>query len=147
MDQLGAVGHRQSGGQTIGDGLLARASFAVECYETADETTVLELRGELDLAGAPLLQDQLDRVTGGVLVLDLRKLEFIDSTGLGALVRADQRLRESGGRLVLIRGSRQVQRLLEMTGIDARLEIIDQSPNGELPGIARLAPGSEDAEQ
>jgi anti-sigma B factor antagonist len=58
-------------------------------------------------------------------VLDLRPLTFMDSSGLRALLAADTRAREAGGRLVLIRGDERVQRVLRITRLDERLEIVD----------------------
>ena len=88
----------------------------------------VELSGELDLATAPKLEDELSRVEGDgpdVIVLDLRPLAFMDSSGLRALLSADARARESGRRLVLIRGDERVQRVLRITRLDERLEIVD----------------------
>jgi anti-anti-sigma factor len=57
--------------------------------------------------------------------LDLRKLNFMDSTGLRLLVQADARARESGHRLAIVRGPEAVHRVLEITGLDAKLDLID----------------------
>ena len=64
-------------------------------------------------------------------MLDLRELEFIDSTGLGVLVKTHQRMREEGDQLAIIEGDGQVKRLLELTGLDQQLTLID-SPDEEL---------------
>lgn len=94
---------------------------------------VLTLSGELDLATVPLLQEQLDRAErGGVaVVIDLSGLRFIDSSGLHVLVRAERRLRASGGQLVLVRGPRDVHRVFELTGLD-RLFAWCNSPSAAL---------------
>ena len=92
---------------------------------------VLELSGELDLATAPKLEDELRRVERdkpAVIVLDMRPLEFMDSSGLRALLTADTRAREAGRRLVLVRGDERVQRVLSITRLDERLEIVDDVP-------------------
>jgi anti-anti-sigma factor len=60
-----------------------------------------------------------------VLVLDLRKVEFIDSTGLRAVISADERARSGGRRLVIIRGTTAVERVFSVTQLDQRLEIVD----------------------
>jgi anti-anti-sigma factor len=86
------------------------------------------VRGELDLATSPELEDQLRRIwdTGSEqLVIDLRELEFMDSTGLSIIVKAHQRLSDEGRRLSLVRGSQQVQRLLDLTGVSERLQLVD----------------------
>jgi anti-anti-sigma factor len=67
-----------------------------------------------------------------LVVVDLRHLEFMDSTGLSVLVRAHQRAEENGRRLGLVNGSQQVQRLLTLTGVADRLTLTDVP--GELLG-------------
>ncbi len=89
---------------------------------------VLSIGGELDLASSPLLDQELTRVTATepeLLVLDLRELAFMDSTGLSVLVRAHHHAEEAGRRMVLVRGGPQVQRLLTLTGLADRLPIVD----------------------
>jgi anti-sigma B factor antagonist len=94
---------------------------------------VLTLRGELDLATAPVLQERLDRAMrgGAAVVIDLSGLRFIDSCGLGILVRAERQLRGSGGQLVLVRGPRAVHRAFELTSLDSHFELCD-SPSAAL---------------
>ena len=58
------------------------------------------------------------------LVLDLRGLEFIDSTGLRAILLQDKRSTERGQTFALVRGPEQVQRLMNMTRVDEHLKII-----------------------
>jgi anti-anti-sigma factor len=90
--------------------------------------TVLEVTGELDLAASPTLEDRLEQVFGdsvSQLIIDLRGLEFIDSTGLSVLVKAHQRSAEAGCRFGLVNGGSQVRRLLSLTGIAERLTVAD----------------------
>jgi anti-sigma B factor antagonist len=89
---------------------------------------IVALSGELDLASAPKLDDELKHVEERgveVIVLDLQALSFMDSSGLRALLAADARAREAGRRLVLVRGDERVQRVLKITRLDERLEIVD----------------------
>ena len=93
---------------------------------TQGRATIIGLSGELDLASSAALQEELDRVAGTeVLILDLRDLEFIDSTGLSVLVKAHQEAQESGREFGLVKGGAQVQRLLALTGLAERLRIAD----------------------
>jgi anti-anti-sigma factor len=88
--------------------------------------TVLRLFGELDLASSPALEEELQKVSARqLIVVDLRELEFIDSTGLSVLVKAHQRARELGHQFGLVKGAGQVQRLLGLTGLADRLTIAD----------------------
>jgi anti-anti-sigma factor len=66
----------------------------------------------------------------GTVVLDMRELTFIDSSGLRALIMADQRVRDQGGRFVVVRGPEPVNEVLEMTGVARRIELVDEPPAG-----------------
>ncbi|MDQ6750638.1 MAG: STAS domain-containing protein [Actinomycetota bacterium] len=88
----------------------------------------LRFSGELDIATAPEVEEELRRLEAGappVLVLDLRGLEFMDSTGLRTVVAADTRAREAGRRLVVVRGPAAVDRIFTVTQLDERLEIVE----------------------
>lgn len=88
----------------------------------------LALRGELDIAEASrvdrelrlLDQDRPDRI-----ILDLRDLSFMDSSGLRLILSTYQRLAADGRRLQLIRGPVQIQRIFAITRLDDRLEFIE----------------------
>ncbi|HUZ28299.1 MAG TPA: STAS domain-containing protein [Solirubrobacteraceae bacterium] len=93
-----------------------------------DRAVVIEVSGELDLASSPALEHELEqRVDSGpgTVVVDLRQLEFMDSTGLSVLVRAHQRAIESDRTFAIVKGPPQVQRLLDLTGVAERLNIVD----------------------
>jgi anti-sigma B factor antagonist len=112
-----------------------QSHFRVE-VRNADAATVISVSGELDLASSPALEEELERVAQSdaqLVVVDLRNLEFMDSTGLSVLVRAHQRAEENGRRLGLVNGSQQVQRLLTLTGVADRLMLTDV-PEGLLGG-------------
>ncbi len=89
---------------------------------------MLGLHGELDLLGAPLLQEAIDRAddgeTGAIMVLDLEDLQFVDSAGLRVILAAHERSRENGQELALTRGTEQVQRLFTIAGVNDHLRII-----------------------
>jgi anti-sigma B factor antagonist len=89
---------------------------------------VIAATGELDLSGATILEAELERVQedpelAGV-VLDLRGLEFMDSSGLRLVVLADMRAREAGRRFVLVRGPETVHRVFEITRMSERLDFV-----------------------
>ncbi len=94
-------------------------------------TPRMVLTGELDLATAEQLEDELKRVESSEppkLVLDLRKLEFMDSTGLRAVIAADSRARERGGKVVIVRAPEEVDRVFRITRMDQHLELVDEPP-------------------
>jgi anti-sigma B factor antagonist len=101
----------------------------LEVRTESEGTTVrLALTGELDIAGAARVEQELERIereSPATIVLDLRELAFMDSTGLRVIVAADSRAREHARRLVIVRGSDTVQRIIEMTRLHERLEIVD----------------------
>lgn len=96
------------------------------------------LQGELDAANAYVVDSQLRRAeehAPAVLIVDLRGLAFMDSTGLARLLAAHRRAKRGGWRLVLVRGRAAVQRVLAMSGLRERFEIV-ASPGVPLPAHA-----------
>jgi len=96
--------------------------------EDRDGLVRVALRGELDLSSVGKLQEELERIEAeqpAKLVLDLSKLTFLDSTGLRCIVTADERGRAEDRRVVIVRGPDPVHRVFSITGLDARLEIVD----------------------
>jgi anti-sigma B factor antagonist len=88
---------------------------------------ILSLDGELDMATAELLERAIEDVDlDGIttVVLDLERLQFMDSTGLRIVLSAHERCRQRGLGLALTPGSQQVQRLLSVTGVAQHLQII-----------------------
>lgn len=80
----------------------------------------VRLVGEIDLGTAPELDRQLDElaVNGySRLLIDLDGVEFMDSTGVKSILHAMHSADAKGHRLTITRGSSQVQRLLEITGV------------------------------
>jgi anti-anti-sigma factor len=106
---------------------LAPPAFAVEVK--ADDGRVLVCPvGELDLATSRGLEvtilDLLERGNGCV-VIDLRALTFLDSTGIRTLVTAHHRARDLGAQMPVILGGTATRRVLEITGLLDYLEIAD----------------------
>jgi anti-anti-sigma factor len=97
------------------------------------DRVVLGLYGELDLLGAPLLENAIEDVEGGapaIIVLDLQDLQFVDSAGLRVILAAHERSQHQAWDFALTPGSEQVQRLFTIAGVGDHLRIIG-SP-GEL---------------
>jgi anti-sigma B factor antagonist len=92
-----------------------------------DSLFVIELYGELDLAGAPKLEHAIARAeeTSAVRILvDLSGLHFIDSSGIRVLVTASKRSRSGTDRLRFLRGVGQVSDTIELCGLSDRLPFI-----------------------
>jgi anti-sigma B factor antagonist len=96
--------------------------------EVADGLARVALKGELDLSTVNKVEEELESLEAGgaaLIVLDMSRLTFLDSTGLRCLVTADQRARDAGRRLVLVRGPDAVQRVFTITRLEERLEMVD----------------------
>lgn len=88
----------------------------------------LVLTGELDISSAGKVEEELSRLEStspALILLDLRGLEFMDSSGLRTIVSADSRARDNGRRLAIVRGPAAVQRIFDVTRLDERLQIVD----------------------
>jgi len=98
---------------------------------------LIALSGELDLSGAPALDQEIEQLAARPeirrVVVDLRRLDFLDSSGLRSVALADRRLSGSGRSLVLVRGNESVQRVFEITRMVERLTFVDRP---ELNGSA-----------
>jgi len=80
---------------------------------------LVTLHGELDVASAEGLSNSLVELAGSTVVADLSDLTFMDSSGIGALVRARNRIKADGlGELLLTRPVEIVRRTLEIVGLD-----------------------------
>jgi anti-anti-sigma factor len=85
------------------------------------------LFGEFDLAGIPQFETvvgKLEAEAPKVLVVDLGGLDFMDSSGLRALVMADQRAHKAERRLAIVPGPPAVKRVFEITQLDSRLDLV-----------------------
>jgi anti-sigma B factor antagonist len=118
-----------------GERVLARGML--ELRSAAEPTChVVEVTGELDLASVGLLEEEMGRALdtdAPAIVLDISQLRFIDSTGIQLLLRLQARSRRNGRRLRMLRGTAQVQRVLELTGADRLLPFlgVDPPPDGD----------------
>lgn len=105
--------------------LATTQSFSIDSERHGESHTV-RMYGEFDLAAvddATRELRQLEESDAQNVIVDLRELEFIDSSGISALVEAQLRFRENGSRLEFLCGPGPVQRVLQMTGVDTLLAI------------------------
>ena len=106
-------------------------AFSVRTEQHGDLAVIVPT-GELDLATAPALEDALERAFNGgtgKVVLDLRELEFIDSSGLRTLLTARRRSEQAGAQFSLVAGHRGLERTLEIAGVH---KVFDWTPAEEL---------------
>ena len=111
--------------------------FAVE-VRRRDDVTIVQPRGELDLVTVESLRAALDAIPRvGRLVLDLRGLSFIDSSGLHLLVVLHQRAQRDGSQLSLVAPPAPVDRVIQVCGLDTVLPfvaVVDGEPGESASG-------------
>ena len=98
---------------------VAEPAFDMEVRRVGD-SGVLTLTGELDVENAPRVSEALDWLCQQgyrEVNVDLHDVDFLDSSGLAAFIRAHQALASTGRELVLNRPSRSIRRLLGVTGL------------------------------
>jgi anti-anti-sigma factor len=106
-------------------------SFGIEVVRNGGSTRIAPT-GELDIATTPALEQAIAEATsepGATLVLDLRELTFMDSTGLRTLAQTNARADSAGFALAIVRGPRQIERVLEISGLGALLPLVDAPPD------------------
>jgi anti-anti-sigma factor len=89
---------------------------------------VLALSGELDISGIARVEEELRQVeekSPGAVVLDLRGLTFMDSSGLRLVLEADMRARREARRFAIVPGPESVHRVFLIALLDKRLEFVD----------------------
>lgn len=92
---------------------------------------LIGLFGELDISEVESVEGVLAAAEGKqpkILVLDLRGLEFMDSSGIRLVVEADLRAQREERRLVIVRGPEPVHRVFTIALLDRRLEFVDEPP-------------------
>ncbi|MEA2398333.1 MAG: anti-sigma factor antagonist [Thermoleophilaceae bacterium] len=106
-------------------------SIGFESEQTEDAVRIA-LSGELDVATAPSVEERLTALEASELpahvILDIRGLRFLDSTGLSLLINADSRGRKAGRRVTIVSGTGPPSRILDTTGLRGRLDIVEELP-------------------
>jgi anti-sigma B factor antagonist len=99
--------------------------FSVERHDE-EESVRLVVAGELDMGTGPRLHEAIERVHASAparLVLDLRDVTFFDSTGLQIVLDADVRCREAGRDLLVLPGTGEARRVLELADVTDRVRM------------------------
>jgi anti-sigma B factor antagonist len=93
-----------------------------------DDALLVAVVGEFDLGSTAEFDRVLAEVAGdslGSVEIDLRKVTFIDSTGLRMLVETERKARQRGIDVRIVRGGHAVQRVFQLTGLDKVLPLVD----------------------
>jgi anti-sigma B factor antagonist len=101
-------------------------TFTAEVERRAG-AAIVAMTGDLDIAVETQATAELEHAIEGadVLVADLRRLAFLDSTGVRVLIEAHMRAEEAGVRFGVVRGGGMIARLLEVTRIGDRFPVVD----------------------
>lgn len=113
--------------------------------EPSETHAILHLRGEFDTYYCPMLQEEVDGVVkSGVtnVVLNMRMVKFINSTALGAIIKASKALGNAGGKLAISRPSPFCKDILEKVGLDRVVPVFDSDEEA----VAAVTAGSAPAE-
>ena len=105
-------------------------TLSLETREEGEQVRIA-LGGELDLSSALTFDEEIRRAEERrphTIVLDLRELKFLDSTGLRLIVAAHKRARKRGHRFAVVQGCEAVQRIFRLAGVTDRLEVVDERP-------------------
>ena len=104
------------------------SALSLHTYREPDRVRV-EVSGELDLSSALVFEEALRRVEEDapprLLVLDLRSLKFMDSTGLRVILRAHARAVNQDRKLAIVEGGEAIRRIFRLTGVADRLNLVN----------------------
>jgi len=98
---------------------------------SAGEAVVVVPEGEIDLATVDSVRAEIEaaRDEAKLVVLDLRRVSFIDSAGIRLVLEGTRALAAAGGEMVVVLGPVEVRRVFGLVGLDGRVRIVDQPPD------------------
>lgn len=88
---------------------------------------IVRVAGEFDIAAADRFRAASERDDAELVVADLRRVTFLDSSALGELIALQRRVESRGARLAILRPVGKADRLFQITGIDGHLPLYDES--------------------
>jgi len=112
--------------------------FQLSIHQLAPQVLSVRLAGDLDLDVAYTFDAEMRRIEGEspqTIVLDLRGLNFMDSSGLARVLAVDRRGRRAGRRVCVVRGPAPIQRILAFAAVDRIIDLIGD-PLDALPETA-----------
>ena len=105
--------------------------LSLETITVGSDCALIRVGGEIDVYTAPQLREAvLELIARDVshVIADLRAVDFLDSTGLGAIVGGHKRLRANDGSLVLAASPERIVRLFRITGLDRAFSLYSSVP-------------------
>lgn len=115
------------------DSILTYTAMDIQ-VESHDDRRIIRIKGKITFEHSLELQNRLDAVLDkGVreVVMDFSEVPFIDSSGVGEVLRLFKRVKESGGRVVLANPNRKLRELFAIYRFDQFMDIVEESPRGE----------------
>jgi anti-anti-sigma factor len=103
--------------------------------DTREQPVEVVLTGELDISTFDQAERQVEdaeKSSPTLLIIDLRSLQFVDSTGVRLILLADQRAKESGRRLAIRLGEGPALRVFAALGLTSRFDVLDAKPNSSV---------------
>jgi anti-anti-sigma factor len=124
------------------DSIASRAAhlrpFVCSSSDDGLDAAWVHVAGALDISTSPQLEQTLDEAAARLVVLDMRDLGFMDCSGAHTIIDAAVRARDDGRRLIILRGTPNVDRVFALTGTADVVEIGDLEPLPEPPGQLHL---------
>ncbi len=102
--------------------------------ESRENRRFVRIKGKVTFEYCPILQSRLDKVVEKdvrEVTIDFKEVPFIDSSGVGEVLRLFKRLRETGGTLVLANANKKLRDLFLMYRFDQFMTILDEAAPGE----------------
>jgi anti-sigma B factor antagonist len=109
-------------------------NFKMDTRTIDNKLPVIELEGEVDVYTAPQLKQQMINLLESgnkQMMIDLTKVEYLDSTALGVLIGGLKRMREMDGNMVLVCPSARIRRVFEITGLDKIFDIYNTADEAQ----------------
>ncbi|GAB4464027.1 MAG: anti-sigma factor antagonist BldG [Armatimonadaceae bacterium] len=100
--------------------------FTITERTIRERTVALDVTGEIDIATAPKLREAIEAQASQNqerILLNLEKVDYMDSTGLSAIIKGNSAVEETNGKLVLVAPKQRITRLLQITGLEERLTV------------------------
>jgi anti-anti-sigma factor len=110
--------------------------FSMMVEQQGPDVFRVGLGGELDITKAYSMDEELkaiERRNPSVIVVDLRELRFMDSSGIARILAGQRRAQKGGWRFCVVRGCATVQRILALAALDRSLDLIDDPAEAALP--------------
>lgn len=106
---------------------VASQVLAIERRSGPNDVVRVDVRGELDIATVPSLRACVEdaAAAAGAVLVDMSELTFIDSMGIGLLVDLHRNAARDGWSLAFVPGPRQVQRPIQILGLEERLPFVE----------------------